>query len=385
MLKIGILTYTKEFMNVGTNLQSFCTLRAVQKAYPDAHVELIDYSPWKPSMRPYLSHVSFASLRKDCVRIAKYRKFFKEHLTLSKDRLISANLNEALEFLRKQRYDVIYVGADTVLELRGAQKDGLTAYWLDERLHCTKILIAASSHNLTFEALSAHQKEHVHKSIEQFSLLGVRDDATFRLISRFTPPRDGRLRIVPDPTFTYEVDYKYVERYLRTKCLRFDKPVVCLHLLRDSHWASKLAAHFRRAGYIVASLRPADYADLLLTDLSPFEQVGIYRYFDLLITHRFHDSIFSLKNLTPVMIFHEHATDVTSYGESRTQTLMKSFNLDKTNHVKNCGSLTAACFIDIYRDAIDSFNKQRDNINSVLLENKYKYESFLNESRAGVA
>lgn len=384
MLKIGILTYLREFMNLGTNMQSFCTQQAIRKIYPTAQVELIDYLPWNPAMRPYLSHFSFVSLRNDFLRIVKYRNFFKENLKLSKDRLISANLNDAIEFIRKQNYDAIYVGADTVLELRGSQNDELTVYWLDERLRCTKVLIAASSHNVTFEKLSDPQKVHIQRAVKGFSLLGVRDDATHRLISHFIPPGDKRLRIIPDPTFTYEIDYSHAERYVRAKGLRFNKPVVCLHLLRSSHWASQLADRFKRIGYIVASFRPAGYADLLLTDLSPFEQMGIYRYFDLLITHRFHDSIFCLKSLTPVIVFHERATDVTSYGESKNQTLMKSFSLEKTNYVAHDELLTADYFINMYPTAIDAFNRNRSHINTVVVESRNKYESFLCESRLAV-
>lgn len=335
-------------------------------------------------MRPYFSHMSLNSLKNDFVRIIKYKQFFKEHLTFSKNRLISTNLNEAIAFLGNQNYDAIYVGADTVLELKGSKNDELTAYWLDERLRCTKILIAASSHNLTFEDLSDHQKLNIQKTIKEFSLMGVRDDATFRLISHFIQPGDKRLRIIPDPTFTYEIDYRHVERYIREKRLHFNKPVVCLHLLRDSYWASKLAEKFRRLGYIVASLRPANYADLLLTDLSPFEQMGIYRYFELVITHRFHDSIFCFKNLTPVIVLHERPSDVTRFGESKNQTLMKSFDLEKTNYVANRESLTADHLTAIYQDAVKAFKAKLGNIRSTVAENKNKYELFLNESLSAV-
>ena len=69
MKKIGVLTYIREYANLGTNMQSYCTLKAIQRQYPDARVELIDYSGWKPSQRPYLSHITPSSLYKDIVRI----------------------------------------------------------------------------------------------------------------------------------------------------------------------------------------------------------------------------------------------------------------------------------------------------------------------------
>ena len=43
------------------------------------------------------------------------------------------------------------------------------------------------------------------------------------------------------------------------------------------------------------------YADYCLTDISPLEWAGIFRYFSLTITDRFHVSIFSLKNGVPVV------------------------------------------------------------------------------------
>src|SRR6185369_2148114 len=130
-------------------------------------------------------------------------------------------------------------------------------------------------------------------------------------------------------------------RYLDRRRMRLSSPLVCLHLLRSSTWAPALANLFRKAGYLVASLRPASYADLIFTDLSPFEQLGLYKHFALVITHRFHDTIFSLKNLTPVLSFPEHATDITPHGESKIATLLKSFGVKETSYIGDRRALCA--------------------------------------------
>ena len=213
-------------------MQCYCTLKALQRAYPRARVEVIDYSLSKPVMRPYLSAVSFRSLTNDWVRIRKYGAFFRNELTFSKDRLTSSNRDQVIEFIKKQHYDAVYVGSDTVLELKGAGADGLNAYWLDKTLSSPTFLIAASSHNLTYEALTSAQQRQLQETLDSFTLLGVRDDATSRLLSHFVQPGDKRLQIVPDPTFTYEIDYGHVERYIKSCKLTFSRPVVCLHLLR---------------------------------------------------------------------------------------------------------------------------------------------------------
>lgn len=377
MKKIGVLTYIKEYANHGTNMQSYSTLKAIQRVFPNDRVELINYSGWKPAMKPYFYNMSVSSLIKDFVRIYKYKRFFKEDLTLSKDRLISADLSESINFIKKQNYDVIYVGSDTLLELKRANNDDLTAYWLDKTVNSKKFLIAASSNNVVYDALTDNQKKQMQNTIDDFTLLGVRDEPTYRLLSNFIKPGDERLKLIPDPTFTYDIDYTFVERYMKGKQLHFHKPVVCLHLIRNTFWAKELSDYFKKAGYIIASFRPASYADIILSDLSAFEQAGIYKYFDLVITHRFHDSIFSIKNLTPVIFFPEHATDVTLYKESKTLTLFKSFDIETTNYITDKNAITANGLFDMYRSAIDNFKDNEQAIRSVLLANKDKYESYL--------
>lgn len=381
MKKIGVLTYLKEYANLGTNMQSYCTLKAVQKEFPDDRVELIDYSSWKPLMKPYLTNVSFQSLRNDYIRIKKYRKFFKESLELSNESFISADLKSSIDFIKNQRYDAIYVGSDTLLELKRASKDELTAYWLDNTVDCRKFLIAASSHNVVFEKLSVVQKEKIRDTINDYSLLGVRDEASHRLLSNFIHEGDHRLQMVPDPTFTLKIDSRPIEAYFSKNKLVFDKPVVCLHLLRNTNWAAALARLFKKKGYLVASLRPAYYADIIFTDLSPFEQVGLYKYFDLVITHRFHDSIFSLKNLTPVIVFPEFSGDVTSHGENKNKTLLKAFHIDDVNYIDKKENVNAEYLFDIHELAITNFNSQLDFIKLKLEENCSRYESYVKQTK----
>jgi hypothetical protein len=209
-MKIGILTYTREYANLGTNMQCYCTLRAVQAAYPDARVELIDYATARPLPLPYLSHASLPSVALDFRRIRKYSRFFRKELTFSPAALITRDLQRALDFIRRQEYAGIYVGSDTVLELKHAGPDQLTPFWLAGTLPGTAMLAAASCHNLTKESLSSRQASLMEKALASFALLSVRDDATFRLISSFVGPSDKRLQIIPDPTFTYDIDYSHI-------------------------------------------------------------------------------------------------------------------------------------------------------------------------------
>jgi len=380
-MRIGILTYSREYANLGTIMQAYCTLNAVRSAYPDAQVELIDYAARAPLPKPYLTDLSLHSIAMDCTRIAKYRRFFSDMLTFSADSLTTTDASKATHFMRRQHYDAIYVGSDTVLELTSATHDRLTPYWLDPSIQTTKFMAAASALNLTFEGLSTCQRALIQHSVDAFTLLGVRDAATFRLISRFTSEKDERLQLVPDPTFTYPIDYTHIENYLMRRHMEFTRPVVCLHLLRDSQWAAAVASSFRQSGYVVASLRPARYADLIFSDLSPFEQLGLYKYFSLVITHRFHDTIFCLKNLTPVLAFPEKHTDVTSHGESKLASLLTAFGLDSVSLVSGNSARMPDNILERYRRAVAHFHDARQDIQARLREHSDRYHAFIARSQ----
>ena len=380
-MKIGILTYTREYANLGTNMQAYCTLQAIRLAYPDSRVELIDYSPSTPPRRPYFTNISLQSLLLDYRRLRKYDDFFRDELVFSRESLTTQSVARALEFIRQQQYDAIYVGSDTVLELKRNSSEALTAFWLDSSITSVKILVAASSLNVTFEAISPRLQDLMQRAIDGFALVGVRDDATYRLMSHFVAPEDSRLQMVPDPTFTYDIDYSHIERYIEQKKLTFSHPMVCLHLLRDSHWAKELAQSFRDAGYIVASLRPAKYADIIFTDLSPFEQMGLYRYFSLVVTHRFHDAIFCLKNVTPLLAFPPAASDITSYSESKIRSLLEVFGIENTSYMPNKEEVNAESLFHRYPEAMAGFEKARLQIRPLLYAQKEKYQRFICESR----
>jgi hypothetical protein len=220
----------------------------------------------------------------------------------------------------------------------------------------------------------------MQSTVDGFSRLGARDDATYRLLSHFVDATDSRLTTVPDPTFTYQIDDRPIEQYLADNRVVFDRPVVCLHLLRDTAWAAELATRFRGAGYAIASLRPAAYADMVFTDLSPFEQLGIYRYFALMITHRFHDTVFCLKSGTPVIPFPERASDVTAFGESRIDALLRSFGIRIPDDIRNGTGLSAESLFGIHRGVIADFESRRPCIEAAVRDRERQYLSFVRES-----
>ncbi len=311
-------------LNCGTNLQAYATLLALKSVYPNDTVKVVPFHGFKPEIRPYKSF-NPASIFRDIVRIRKYWDFKHNELGIKSKDPIIADVRKALKYIASFEFDRIYIGADTLLELDRINIDGLSAYWLKD-VKSDKTLLAASSKNVTYENISPHQKEEMKEAVGQFKYIGVRDSATTKLLSHFI--QSEKIHHVPDPTFTLDIDYGITQRYLNKKKLNIPQKSVFMHLYGDDTWADKIAKHLKSLGYMIVTPRPYKHGDIVINDMGPLEQLGIYRYFELVITHRFHDCVFCLKNGTPFFVYvKSRKTFMTSDNDSKHVSLLKDFCL----------------------------------------------------------
>lgn len=375
-MKIGVLTYYGD-LNCGTNLQAYATLCAVKSAYPNDMVEIIPFHGFRPRILPYKSF-SPAAVLKDAKRIYKNHLFKKKKLNVTKD-IIEKDVTKALKYISNRNYDIIYVGADTLLELDRLPEsyDGLSAYWLTN-VKAKKIMIAASSKNVEFKKLSSNQKKDMEIAINQFDWLGIRDKATQELLSHFV--EGDMIEYVPDPTFILDIDYTHIEKYLEKRDINIAQKSVFIHNWGDDNWACDIANALKKEKYQIVTPRPAKWADFSLNDMSPFEQLGIYRYFEFVITHRFHDGVFCLKNNTPVMLYEKGVGFSSSSGDSKFTSLLKDFDLYPDNFIGRGDEVTATLIIEKKQNAIKNF-KQKEMIIKEKLQNKANdYLTFLTKT-----
>ncbi|GAO31483.1 polysaccharide pyruvyl transferase family protein [Geofilum rubicundum] len=345
MKRIGILTYFTDIpyfndVNPGMNLQAYSVLKALSNQYPNSQVEFIRYHSWWAEWRPYISGMTFDSLLQDIKQFWKYYRFSSK-FPRSKRALVTKSRNKAFKFFNSLNYDAIYVGSDTLLELFRFDSNEVSPYWLNGEVIGKKFLLAASARETSIGGLSLNQIRLLKESVLSFDRLGVRDASTFSLVQNFLPQDDPRLEIVPDPTFSLEIDYAPAQVYLKKRQIQeLEKPIVCFHLVKTNLFAHQLADVFRKDGYMVVSLRPAPYADIVLKDLSPLEFAGIFKYFDFVITHRFHDSVFCLKNLCPFLLFLPSPSYSNENGDSKQSFLMESFGLKDENFIEDINVLS---------------------------------------------
>ena len=376
-MKIGLLTYYGD-LNCGTNMQALSTLQAIQKAYPQDDVEIIPFHGFRARMMPYKTF-SLKLIWDDVKRFKKYFDFKKNLLHVRHDVIIK-DVETALQYIASRKYDVIYVGADTLLELDKLAEgyDGISAYWLKD-IKAKKIVIAASSKNVSYNKLTDKQKADLKIAANQFSHIGVRDRATMALFEHLVG--DGKkIDYIPDPTFTYDIDYTYIDAYLRKKGVKIPEKSVFLQFYGDDYWLEGVAKDLKSKGYTLITNRGVAWSDIVLVDMSPLEQVGLYRYVSFVITHRFHDGVFCMKNHTPALIYVKRGKEMMTGGDSKHISLLKDFGLypqaflgalDSEEGLKNVW--------ESYQETAKVFDEKR--VEEILKRNKEIYLDYLEKTK----
>lgn len=372
-MKIGLLTYYGD-LNCGTNMQALATFQAIKKVYPHDEVEIIPFHGFKVRMMPYKTF-SPKMIWNDIKRFQKYFDFKKNQLHVYNDVVIK-DVDKALHYIASKHYDIIYVGADTLLELDKLADDfdGISAYWLKD-IKAKKVIIAGSSKNVSYDNLTDKQKSDLKTAVSQFSHIGVRDRATVSLMEHLVG-NEKKIEYIPDPTFTYDIDYLHIDTYLRKKGIVIPEKSVFLQFYGDDYWLADVAKDLKQRGYTLVTNRGVAWSDIVLIDMSPLEQVGLYRYVSFVVTHRFHDGVFCMKNHTPALIYVKSGKVMMTGGESKHVSLLKDFGLypqaflgalDSKDGVKNVW--------DCYEDTMNVFNVK--NIDETLKKNKKIYMDYL--------
>lgn len=370
-MRIGLLTYYGD-LNCGTNLQAYATLKAVKNVFPEDNVEIIPFHGFTPpDVKPYFYNCSPFSLYRDCRRILGYKRFVKCYLGIDKDVVIK-DPKLGLDYLESLSYDRIYVGADTLLELDRIPKkyDGLSAYWLSPKIPSKKYLISASSKNVSYDSLTDKQREDMRACVLNYDGITVRDKSSYSLITRFVD--ESKVKIIPDPTFTLEIDYRFTDNYIKRRNLDLSN-TICLHPLKDDKWTRGFARLLKKKGYKVASFRPAYWADIELNDMTPLEQLGIYRYFVCFITHRFHDTVFCIKNNCPVISYPVSMEYTDKNGNSKYSTLLDHFGLKDLCLVTDRKKIVPLELFKQMERVILEYPSFSESINVVINEIKQQY------------
>jgi hypothetical protein len=122
--------------------------------------------------------------------------------------MITDSYLESAAYIAEQRYELLVVGSDTVLNFYdwNLRQRELPIYWLPESLPSKKIMISSSiGTDLDIHSLDHDTQQALRESIEGFSMLGVRDEITRDFIHELTPQASDRVDVITRPyIFLYD-------------------------------------------------------------------------------------------------------------------------------------------------------------------------------------
>ena len=304
MKKIGILTLHRA-VNDGAALQLYSLCKFLEKSFEDYKVEIIDYRPIGLEIYNIKNYFTKKSpfLNISFIRKQKIHKKLLNNLNLSRKTLTTNNYRKTVKFINSLDYDIIFVGSDEVWSIRKNKylPSPPNIYWLNNDIKAKKISFAPSANKSDLNLIK-NNKEILAQQINSFDMISVRDDFTKKILIEYLDIPIKKIKKIPDPTFLMPIKDTNVKKKIFKK-LKNDKKI-CAISIGSSKISNYIAKIMSEKGYQVVSLIiKSDYFDLNLNGkLSMFEWAESYKYFNIVITDRFHSSVFSLKNLTPFLI-----------------------------------------------------------------------------------
>ncbi len=281
MVKIGILTFSFS-INYGAYLQAFSLQKSINEKYNFwAKAEIINYNSKRA--------LDFYTCKNDSTDNQKYEAFEKcwALFPLSDGSIITDDLDKVSEYIKSKKYDVVIVGSDQVWRIDGF-RGFPNAYWLKYDIgDSLKVAYAASGRD-DIKNYDESVLDYISESINQFSYIGVRDYVTQKGLLELT---DKRVHVNCDPTFL-QADF-----FKKCHTKQNGKKRVLLLIFSCLQLASKMYRMLRNEFEVISAYdKSAKYSDYNAFCINPFEWVELIASADLVITDRFHGTVFSILN-----------------------------------------------------------------------------------------
>lgn len=335
MNKIGILTYHNN-ENRGAILQAYALCKAINETF-SCEAEIIEYrtKSKEKSRRNSIFHTNEVNKL-----ITGYKdrrlveKFFKSELNTSDESIVTNDHAQAVRWLERQDYDILFTGSDEIWKVANSDDSGLlppifpsrpfpNLYFLDPNLSATKAAYAGSANTTDPSNLSEEELDTLKTHLNGYDHVSVRDAHTQELVSELGVDPVYK---VPDPTILVDIPTTNVETTLEENGINTDEPILGIHNQGAKHVFEPICEHYRDRGYQIVTPTSADYADLeLVAKVDPFEYYSTYEHFDIVVTGSLHSTIFSIKHGTPFVTI--DTRDVYENIESKTHSLLDDFEL----------------------------------------------------------
>lgn len=331
-MKILVITFSRG-LNPGTFMQAYGVRTGLLKIFPHAEINYLSFPDfkWDKGKRGKKDFIGHVLLQKAfaAYRLLKYRKLEQQIFSYTPTiDLFDYDIDKAKSILRK--YDLVVVGSDTILEkvTGGSQQLGLN-WGSCELCNAPHVFFAASASPANF-ANNKSLLERLKLIADKFIYIGLRDGLTVDLFTnkmRVNQPVHKQ----PDPSYYLDInDFQLPEHYIRK--LK-GKKIAFYNFSPNFPYRKELADLIRGKGYTVISSVYNPYADIKIDTIGPKEWAGIFRYCDIVITERFHDSLFALRNCKPVIAVDWEKDRFSSTGDSKTYRILKDYDLQNYHFI----------------------------------------------------
>ena len=313
-------------------MQALGVQTAMKSLWPDAQVDFLDFPDFKSggiSVRGKKDGIVNTIKQKSfaAYRLMKYIKLRKKHFHYSEKVDLFDYTEAQIAFIKE--YDIAVIGSDTILEQAYSQGGMIGLNWMP--LPIKKIFFAASASPANFEPT-----DELKKVANEALFIGLRDELTIKyFIDKLGIDKD-RIIKQPDPSYFLDIsNFKLSRRYAK----RFtpEKKYALYNFNSNFTHRRALADLIREKGYVVVSTAYNPYADICIDTIDAFEWAGVFPLVDIVVTERFHDSVFALRNEKPVIAIDWDPSRFAKGGDSKTLRILEEYGL-KDNHFNLCHS-----------------------------------------------
>ena len=310
-MKIGVLTYHR-IVNTGAVIQAYAVTKILQDIFPNSEIEIIDLFPLTMFYKEHRKRVSLRQLKMNRDFIEKQNacvNFISSCMRLSSKKAFYNNGKRAAKWIDKLGYDLVVVGSDTVWELRkpGYAPRGVNPYVLPYDGSYLKASISASMDPIgSIDDEQEIEFQQRIKWIEKFDYLSVRDNATLDFVNLYKS-EEVNFNLLPDPTLINGLD-GFADKSALDKILPEILNSKLGGVSMSENSAPKIYKFLKNMGYNTDDVggrnkQLVDYA--IPSNFSVQQAYAVHACLDILITDRFHASIFTILQCDAPVFFYE--------------------------------------------------------------------------------
>lgn len=319
-MKILIITFTSG-VNPGTFMQALGVQTAIKRIFPNANINFLKFPDFKcvggigsrgksDKLWNILLQKGFAAYR-----LLKYAKMRKEYFCYSKSVEMFNYSPKSVEFIKQ--YDLVVIGSDTILEQAYGENNQIGLNWMP--LEIPKIYFAASASPANFEP-----KEDLKKIAASAIHIGLRDHLTIKFFTEKLNIIADRIVKQPDPSYYIDIKQFKLSNRLTAKIKKGEKYAL-YNFNSNFPLRKKLADALRCIGYKVVTTSYNPYADICFDTIDAIGWAGVFPLMDIIVTERFHDSVFGLRNEKPVIAVDWDPSRFNKNGDSKTLRILEDY------------------------------------------------------------